>query len=137
MKTLKDKDSGKELKVASARIGVSANERCPDGIFVDVRVHAVFPGCRKEQLVSVTPMGGYVWAKPLFGYSGTARINPEEWRAFLRDLPVESDRLFPVTMTLDLAAKALAYAEQTCDACYEIQKHDEEFRKELETARTQ
>ena len=126
-----DKFTGKEVRVTHAEIRVSSNERCEDGVFVEVRMTAVFPGCRKVAVVSISPMGSGVGLKSLYGYSGEAHVEPEEWRTFLRSLPVVSDDLFPVEMTPELAAYAVAHEERTADAVYAIQKHDQDLQAQL------
>lgn len=80
------------------------------------RVTGILPGCRKPVLLSVSPMSGCIWVKPLFGHAGNAHIKPEEWAALVKNSPVRSCDLFPVDVTPAIAEGAIedALAITTC-----------------------
>lgn len=114
MQTLNTID-GRQLKIISAEIRVGRNERIEGGLFIETRVTAIFPGGRKAKTVSISPMSGKIWLKPLYGYNGTADVEPAAWAAFVRALPVVSCPLFPVEITPAIAERALAHELTICD----------------------
>ncbi len=104
--------SGVEFPIR-ARILVSKNELSPTGYHVELRMQAVFPRCRKTQSVTTRLNEGEIVLGPLFGWSGEARITPDEYFRIARAAPVLSDPMFPVVITSEIEAMARQYVEST------------------------
>lgn len=113
MQTLNTTD-GRQVKVIKAAIVVSTSPGCERGRFIDLRVIAILPGCRKAVLLSISPAPRYIWLKPLFGHNGSAQIHPTTWAEFVRGLPVTSCDLFPIEITPELAADAVEHELTIC-----------------------
>lgn len=92
------------LKIEKSEIVVSKHR---DGsVYFHHKVYAVLPGCRKATQLSITPFALRLVARPLFGYNGTATIDPEQWSGVIRSAPVVSDSLFPVEITPEIVSQA-------------------------------
>jgi len=114
------------LQITKSKIVVSKNDRCDGGYFVQHKVTGILPGCRKEVVLSFSPMTGYVWVNPLFGYSGSASISPIDWLALVKVSPVEAERWHgetPIEITPELRAMAYADASRVAD-CPAIHSKD-------------
>jgi len=103
----------KPLRIISNKIIVSTHTTL--GLFIDHRVEAIFPGCRKTQRCIVSAMAGSVWVKPLYGYNGTANVQPKRWECVVDSAVVVSDQLFPVEITPLIADKARQDAKSICN----------------------
>src|SRR5262249_38045324 len=101
------------------------------GYAFSLRMLAIFPGCRKSVTVSETPMAGYVWLKPLYGYNGRANISPSAWRSLINSAFITVWQYSDTKVTLtpeiekmardyylrvaDSAERQLANTEMVCD----------------------
>jgi hypothetical protein len=101
------------LQITKSKIVVSKNELIEGGYYIQHTVHGILPGCRKEQILSMTPMTGYVWVKALFSYNGNAHIHPADWLALVKASPVVAERFFHPSNQLEITPeiKELAYRE--------------------------
>jgi hypothetical protein len=100
----------KELRITSSKIEVSANPHSPKGYYAFHEVMGILPGCRKEVKLTFSPMSGYVWVNPLYGYNGTASIDPTEWAKLVKASKVVSARHSPYPLTDEVIADAYADA---------------------------
>lgn len=105
----------KALVIDRPVIRVSANSLIEGGLFFDMRVYGVLPGCRKKVMLSFGPMARYVWFRPLFGHSGAASVSPEDFLRMVDAAPVVSCEHSPVVVTPEIAAKAKASVASTAD----------------------
>ena len=102
------------LKVTKAAIYISANRHIKSGYFVNPQIDGVLPRGRKVQRMTYSVYRNRVHLQPLYGYANGVDVDPEQYRTFLRSLPVVSDTLFPVKVTAELEAFARAEAESIC-----------------------
>ncbi len=120
------------LQITASKIEVSANSRSKTGYYASHRVWGILPGCRKSQILSVTPMTGYIWVKALFSYNGSASIKPEDWAALLNASPVKSDTLksfhYDVTPEVEAAAREEVLSITTCPAVTDLSRLHPDYK---------
>jgi hypothetical protein len=109
----------KTLQITKSKILMSKHDGIECGYYVDHKVYGILPGCRKEQLLSITAMTGYVWVKALFSYNGNAHVRPSDWLALVKDSPVEAERVYhdsnKLEITLELVELARRQASRVAD----------------------
>ena len=98
----------KEFQVTSAVIRVSANRLMEEGRYASLEVTGILPGCRKNVKISASPGYMAIHCRPLFGYSGSAAIHPDQWRQLIEEAPIVSCRVLPYTITPEVEAWARA-----------------------------
>lgn len=104
----------KTLKITKYAIVVSANPLMDSGIYVEVKITGILPGCRKDVRLSYSPYAKRIVFRPMHGSSGVACIEPETFRKLLRLAPVVCDPLFPMEVTSEVINLARLEAEDIC-----------------------
>jgi hypothetical protein len=108
---------GKVVKITSAIITISKNERCQNGYAISFNLIGVLPQCRKNEVLTQSfSYHGHITLTTLFGYRKHHSIDPEEYRKLIKSAPVTSPSYYgQVDVTPELEALARAYAEEVCD----------------------
>ena len=105
----------KEVQIKTSVIEITVNDKITGGYFVNHRVTAILPGCRKVVKLSITPATKGIELRPLFGYNGSALIHPEHWRNLLLSSRVKTGVFDSVKLTADVTTYARKQALAICD----------------------
>jgi hypothetical protein len=84
-------------------------------IVFDHKIEAIFPGCRKVQVCTTSPIAGAIHVLPLYSYSGVADIHPERWRSLVDSAVICSDTILGFSITEEIRKQARQYAKEICD----------------------
>lgn len=107
----------KALQVKSVVIKISANSKIDCGFFCDLKIRAIFPGCRKEVSATYSPSAGKVWLQPMYGHNGRASVAPDDWRKIIDKASFVSCTIFPIEITEAMRAQAVAdHCDRTLDS---------------------
>lgn len=119
---------GKVIKINSAFIQISENNLIESGYFVEIRFDGILPRCRKTQILSQSVGGGNIIISNLYGYAKQHQVDVEEWRTFIKSLPVKKFFMNKFTLAEEELKKfAVDQMEKWCD-CEAITKWNEQIK---------
>lgn len=99
--------SGKTIKLNVAQIEVSANDLIKTGMFIDIKLKGILPGCRKSQVLTYnfcTHNG--VNISTLWGYRKFHEVSYEEMKKMIEQLPITTPSYAPYPITPELIKAA-------------------------------